>query len=1231
MDTAADQCICGGNAWVVLDHTGENVRCDGYIKGENKMQGPVLPIVSAATCVVQDDGEEFILTMNQACYNQDDEQTESLCLPYQAEQHGIKFDLTPRHRLNASGQNGKQIFTIEDREVPLEFDGLKMFVRIRRPTDDDLSTLPMYELTSPLPFVPDNGEDHENVVNPRRKKVQVLPGNLPMSIWQKRLAYAPEDVIRKTFAATTQYGMSVEAENRVSGRRHYKSRFQYMKEKRINDVFHSDTFFPTVHTMNGDTCSQIFIGKSTDYMKVYPMKKQSHSFRALQDFTRKVGIPRGIKTDNATTEVGLHWTNYCRNHRIDTSFTEPHSPWQNYAEHGIGDLGRMVSRCMSKFNVPLNRHYWCQKWCCDVRNHLASRKLNWRTPEEKISGETPDISVFRFHFWEEVEYYDPTLKQPNDGWIPARFMGIAWDSGDFMTYYVEPQNTRGRPTVLVRSTVRPMRQSDQISADPSGEIQNPGEPEESREYQNIIGEDPTETSTNDLETESDGNVDTTQESSNVTEYHGATVHDDAVNYSSGNNFSVIEDEQDDALVHEQLINETNDDMDDFEFDYIKDYKWDDGLLVFEVMLLSGKTYEIPFNVLKKDRPIETAKFIREKVVEGRRGGKYNLWSKKIIKQSQRTLRRLSRYHNIDRVLRLRKMKTITLNMRRASRNSRNDRFKQREKFGIRIPNNVREALMLDRMNKNNLWADAIAKEMGALNNMKCFKYYPGHYRFTSQYHYAPLRMIFDIKKEDFRRKARLVAGGHVVNATMFESYSSVVQTKSLRLLQAVALNEGLKIVTADIRNAFIQATTKEKIWTRCGDEFGDRAGCVAKIKKALYGLSTSARQWSLKLGDTLKSLGFTPSRADPDLWIKQSDDNTHYEYIGTHVDDMIVVSKDPMKYINIIKKIYPLRNVEENPEFYLGNNVKIKSGAQIKISMEKYIKEAIRRFELKHGSLRKENSPHAKDDHPELDDTNFLDSNGINDYQSIIGVCQWISISARMDITFAVSSLSRFASKPREGHMKRALRILGYLKKYPKKGYIIDPRAPIENINYEKVQPDFGNQYDFKEEIDEKLPESKMRELKITIFADSNHGHDLVTGKSITGVIVFVGRTPIKYISKRQASVQTSTFGAEFMALKRAVEEAVTIRYYLRSMGVRVDSPTVIYGDNMSSIKIVTDASSPLKKKYLALAYHFCREHYSAGIVEIRKIDTKHNLADPFTKSLVSPEHHTHFNSFMAD
>ena len=101
--------------------------------------------------------------------------------------------------------------------------------------------------------------------------------------------------------------------------------------------------------------------------------------------------------------------------------------------------------------------------------------------------------------------------------------------------------------------------------------------------------------------------------------------------------------------------------------------------------------------------------------------------------------------------------------------------------------------------------------MSALDRAQVFQYMPGHYKIPKDYQYAPLRVIFDIKQEDLRHKARLVAGWHVVDSSMYESCSSVVQTMMVHLLETKALKHDLKIITGDIGDAFVQATTKEKI------------------------------------------------------------------------------------------------------------------------------------------------------------------------------------------------------------------------------------------------------------------------------------------------------------------------------------------------------------------------------------------------------------------------------------
>ena len=86
----------------------------------------------------------------------------------------------------------------------------------------------------------------------------------------------------------------------------------------------------------------------------------------------------------------------------------------------------------------------------------------------------------------------------------------------------------------------------------------------------------------------------------------------------------------------------------------------------------------------------------------------------------------------------------------------------------------------------------------------------------------------------------------------------------------IALNENLKVIAGDIGNAYVHAECGEKIYSQAGPEFGNKEGATLVIKKALYGLATSGRQWGLLLGDTLRDQGFSPTQADPSLWIKWS-------------------------------------------------------------------------------------------------------------------------------------------------------------------------------------------------------------------------------------------------------------------------------------------------------------------------------------------------------------------------
>jgi hypothetical protein len=128
-----------------------------------------------------------------------------------------------------------------------------------------------------------------------------------------------------------------------------------------------------------------------------------------------------------------------------------------------------------------------------------------------------------------------------------------------------------------------------------------------------------------------------------------------------------------------------------------------------------------------------------------------------------------------------------------------------------------------------------------------------------------------------------------------------------------------------------------------------------------------------------------------------------------------------------------------------------------------------------------------------------------------------------------------------------------------------------EELHQKSIHPDFLEDYDgAKDEIGDGLPEAFGRELETSVFFDADHAHDHQTRHSITGIIVFVGSTPVLWPSKHQGCIATSTYTAEFVAMQSAVEEATLIRYMLRCLGIPVMKPRNLYGDNFGVIQSAT-------------------------------------------------------------
>eukprot|EP00957_Ditylum_brightwellii_P011816 891034-Ditylum_brightwellii.AAC.1 len=231
--------------------------------------------------------EPVIIILNHATLIDDDNESEPLPVPFELMRHGIKVDLTPQNL------DGVGAMYIEEEYMPLEWDNEKLFVKIEKPNECELGELEMYELNSPI------SDMAFNIGTARRKKKFKAPSDILMDKWRKRFAILPDQVVDKTLENSACYYLNVESEKRQDCRRHYKYRFPGLRLPRQRETVASDTFFPSVTSRRGNTCSQFFVGLDSDQWEVYPMRSESHNVSAFQDYCRNVGIPPTLKTDNA--------------------------------------------------------------------------------------------------------------------------------------------------------------------------------------------------------------------------------------------------------------------------------------------------------------------------------------------------------------------------------------------------------------------------------------------------------------------------------------------------------------------------------------------------------------------------------------------------------------------------------------------------------------------------------------------------------------------------------------------------------------------------------------------------------------------------------------------------------------------------------------------------------------------------------------------------------------------
>ena len=1058
--------------------------------------------------------------------------------------------------------------------------------------------------------------------------------------------------------------------------RRYKADRKF-QTKRLAGMWASDTMDGRVKSMDGNRYGQVFANGSF-FAEVYPMARKADAGQALKTFVMELGAPEELTIDGAKemNGPGTEFMKCCRRNDIKVHTSEAEHPNQSPSEGVIREIRRRWFRTMIRMRVP--RRLWDHgiRWTTQVMQRTSTQAggLRGACPLEAVTGETPDISEYLdFGFYDHVSYKENAGLGAT---AIGRWLGVSHRVGGLMSYWVLTQNA----TVISRTTVQRITNLEKETEEMKAGIKefdaeisrrfkeeevddlgydgakpNPEDwteylqydPDFQEEFNNIVSDPKLPEADSDftpdvyddtylnmeLAIARDGDgpefakvtkrlrdkdglpigrannnpiLDTRMYQVEYSDGHKASL---AANAIAENMFAQVDNEGNRHVLFEEIADHRTDgtevkQQDAFVTTRTGTKRRKETTKGYEILVQwkDGSTTWVALKDMKESYPLELAEYAVQRRIAGEPA--FAWWVPHVLKKRNRIIGKVKAKYWV-----------------------------RTHKFGVKLPKTVEEAKTFDEENHDTLWWDAICKEMK--NVRPAFEPWekdisdlpPGYQKITCH-------MIFDVKMgENFRRKARLVADGHKTQTPASLTYSSVVSRDSVRIALTIAALNDLDIMACDIQNAYLTAECRERVWMVAGPEFGSEAGHNMIVRKALYGLKSSGAAFRAHLAETLDAMGYKPSYADPDVWLRPAvkpDGSEYYEYILCYVDDVLSISHDPKKSMRRIQDDFKLKDDKiAPPDVYLGATIEKMTAPNGKscwsMSPEQYVKAAVTNVEEELARYGKRLppkcvTPFSSGYAPWLEATPELKADGVQRFQELIGQLRWAVEIGRVDILLETSLLSSHLAMPRAGHLEQAFHIFGYLKTHPKRKIGFDPAHP--DINENRFQQcDWAEFYrDAREAIPNNMPAPRGKSMSTHCFVDANHAGDTETRRSQTGILLFCNSAPVIWFSKRQNSVEASTFGSEFTAMKNAVEMIEALRYKLRMFGVPIDGPTNVFCDNGAVCVNTTKPESTLSKKHHSIAYHRAREAVAAGTIRVSKEHTSTNLADLFTKMMAAPK-----------
>ena len=204
-------------------------------------------------------------------------------------------------------------------------------------------------------------------------------------------------------------------------------------------------------------------------------------------------------------------------------------------------------------------------------------------------------------------------------------------------------------------------------------------------------------------------------------------------------------------------------------------------------------------------------------------------------------------------------------------------------------------------------------------------------------------------------------------------------------------------------------------------------------------------------------------------------------------------------------------------------------------------------------------------------------------YCELLGSIMYAQITTRPDLSYAISTLSKFTSNPGKTHWNALTHVLRYIR---------------GTLAYKIM---YGGKY---------------KDLAPIRYVDADYAGDLNHRHSCAGHVFIQAGRPTAWGSQYQPTVTLSTMEAEYMALTRVMKQILWMYVAMDEVGYPQSKPAILYNDNSGAVLLTQNTKNNIKVKHINICYHYIRKRVEEGDIEVHCVTSANNITDIFMKQL---------------